>query len=138
MIIITVGWKASTSIFGYKKRKKNTHTQRRINGSIHAPSALSILALLTLVSGCQQTVALTFLANELFQFNDPFCRKNKTIAEIIAEGREERCKKGSTHTHLIPYAPCTFTCEDTCIHLIMLINFVCVSEVHVLHLALDL
>lgn len=27
--------------------------------------------LLALVSGCQQTVALTFLTNELFQFNDP-------------------------------------------------------------------
>lgn len=45
-------------------------------------------ALLTLVSGCQQTVALTFLTNELFRFNDPFCRKNKKVAEIIAKGGE--------------------------------------------------
>lgn len=31
-------------------------------------------------------MALTFLTNELFRFNDPFCRKNRKIAEIIAEG----------------------------------------------------
>lgn len=54
---------------------------------------------LTLVSGCQQTVALTFLTNELFQFNDPFCRKNKKIAEIITIGRQGRSVKGQ-HPHI--------------------------------------
>lgn len=49
--------------------------------------SLSMQPLLTLVSGCQQTVALTFLTNELFRFNDPFCRKNRKIAEIIAKNR---------------------------------------------------
>lgn len=65
--------------------KKKTHT-RRINGSILC--SLSMQLLLTLVSGCQQTVSLTFLTNELLRFNDPFCRKNKKVAEIIAKGGE--------------------------------------------------
>lgn len=66
--------------------------------------------LLTLVSGCQQTVALTFLTNELFRFNDPFCRKNKKIAEIIATGGEGGgCKRAApTHT-LYFYSPTLLT-----------------------------
>lgn len=68
--------------------KKKTHTQEESMDPSFPLLSLSMQALLTLVSGCQQTVALTFLTNELFRFNDPFCRKNKKVAEIIAKGGE--------------------------------------------------
>lgn len=93
--------------------------------------------LLTRVSGCQQTVALTFLTNELFWFNDPFCRKNKKIAEIIANGGDrERKRAAPTHPPYFTTQPYLHsTCEYTCIPLIILLPSVCVSKVHAIHLA---
>ena len=57
----------------------------------------SMQKLLTLGSGCQQTMALTFLSNELFWCNDPLCRKNKMIAKIIGMWG------GYLHPHILSY-----------------------------------
>lgn len=48
-------------------------------------STLSMQPLRMLISGCRQTVALTFLTNELLSSNDPFSIKNKKVAEMIAK-----------------------------------------------------
>lgn len=73
MIIITAEQKAEACALQSELTvKKKTHKRNQWFCPL-----LSSLPLKNLVSGCKQTVALTFLTNELFLFNDPFCTKKK-------------------------------------------------------------
>ena len=132
MIIITAEPKAagcSPQSLGWQKKK----SPGRINGSIQCFSSLSMQPLLTLVSGCQQTVALTFLTNELFWFNDPFCWKNEKIAAIIAKGGEGE-SKWATHTPFTLFDHLMYTPRmNTCIPLIAPRPRVCLSKTRVKH-----
>lgn len=92
-----------------------------------ASSSHSVQPSPTLVSGCQQTVALTFPANESFQFNDPFCRKNKKIAGIIGDREEMGCKRPEHEPPPSPYFILEAG-EDTRVPLIAAFPCVCVSN----------